>query len=83
MNNNPLDLYESISGWEEASKDIISIIKIARMEYVKTNDATEAYREVKAVLHKYSPWVATDSEPEWAASKMFCKGFDLDPSDFA
>ena len=83
MNNNPLDLYESIPGWEEASKDIISIIKIARYEYVKTNDATEAYREVKAVLHKYSPWGSMDSEPEWAAAKMFCKGFDLDPSDFA
>jgi len=84
MTDNPLELYESEPGWKEATQDILSVIKIARREYqTKKKDADEAYKEVSAVLRKYEPWGAGDSEPCWAAARIFCRGFpELDPDDF-
>jgi len=83
MNDNPLELYEAMEGWKEASNDILAILKIARNQYQTTKDADVAYAQVSQVLHKYSPWGAEDSEPCWAAAKIFCRGFpELDPDDF-
>jgi hypothetical protein len=80
---NIFDLYESEPGWKEATNDIQAVIKIAKRKVSEGEDPSVAYKEVSAVLRKYEPWGACDSEPEWAAAKMFCRGTDLDPSDFA
>ena len=80
---NIFQLYESEPGWEEATIDIQAVIKIAKRKVFEGEDPNTAFKEVDAVLRKYSPWGACDSEPEWAAAKMFCQGTDLDPSDFA
>lgn len=84
MTENPLELYESVEGWQEASNDILAVIKIARREYQsKMKDADEAYKEVNAVLRKYEPWGSGDTEPTWHSAKIFCRGFpELDPDDF-
>lgn len=79
---NTFELYEAEPGWEEATNDIKSIIKVAKIQVKNGVDPQVAYKEVKAVLHKYSPWGAEDSEPEQVAAKLFCKGLDLDPCDF-
>jgi hypothetical protein len=81
-NSNPFELYSSMSGWREASVDIEAVIKVAKRQVAKGVDPQRAYREVRAVLHKYSPWGAADTEPRWAAADLFCQGTDMDPSDF-
>jgi hypothetical protein len=82
--HNPLNLRESEHGWEQASHDILAILKIAQREYEENKkDANEAYKEVKAVLRKYQPWGACDTEPAWYCARTFCRGFpELNSADF-
>lgn len=80
---NPFELYESVPGWKDASIDIAAVIKVAKMQVTKGIDPQVAFKEIVAVLRKYSPWGACDSEPEWHAAKLFCAGTVLEPEDFA
>jgi hypothetical protein len=79
---NIFEIYESVPGWEQATIDIEAIIKIARKQVFDGVDVKTAYKEINAVMHKYDAWGTGDTEPRWAAAKMFCKGTDLDPDDF-
>ena len=81
-NTNPFELYQSVEGWKEASIDIEAVIKVAKRKVDDGADPHEAYKEVNAVLHKYSPWGAEDTEPCWAAAIIFCQGRKLHPDDF-
>jgi hypothetical protein len=79
---NPFELYQAMPGWKEASIDIAAVIKVAKKQVDNGVDPQVAYKEVKAVLHKYMDWGAKDSEPCWAAAIIFCQGMKLYPSDF-
>ncbi len=80
--NNPLELYDNVPGWREATVDIVSVINGARNKYSNGDlDEIASFNEVIAVLRKYMDWGALDSEPVYHAVKWFCKGTDLDGED--
>lgn len=79
---NPFELYRPMPGWKEASIDIEAVIKVAKIKVAKLEDPMLAYNEIRAVLHKYSPWGATDGPPTMIACQIFCEGTDLDPNEF-
>ncbi len=81
--SNPFELYQAVPGWKEASIDIEAVINVAKKKVLMGVEPDVAYKEVNAVLHKYSPWGAEDSEPVWHAAKLFCESTLLDPTDFA
>lgn len=80
--SNPFELYQSKPGWKEASIDIEAVVNVAKIQVAKGVDPKVAYKEVSAVLRKYSPWGAEDTEPCYHAAKLFCKGTTLDASEF-
>ena len=80
--DNPFELYNSIDGWKDASIDIAAVIKVAKIQVTKGIEPEVAYKEIDAVLRKYSPWGATDGPPTSIACKLFCEGTDLNPDKF-
>ncbi len=81
--SNPFELYQSMPGWKEASIDIEAVAKGAKKKVLMGVDPNVAYKDLDVVLRKYRDLGAEDSEPIWHATKLFCAGTVLDPSDFA
>jgi len=75
MNNNPFSLYESVDGWQEATNDIAGVIK-AQVNLVNRGkiDIEDAVKEIRAVLHKYEPWGATNTKPRHIVVSQFHNG---------
>lgn len=83
INENPLFLDESIEGWEDATIDIWSVVKVAKKQLNSGLYAPEeAYQEVKAVLHKYQPWGAENPVAKLATAELFCHNTKMDPYIF-
>lgn len=83
MRHNRFDLYESMEGWQDAENDIAAVLR-AEINLVNAGkkDAADGWKEVKAVLRKYAPWGATDTEPRNACAHTFGRSTGTEPEDW-
>lgn len=83
MNDNPFSLYESVEGWQEATNDIAGIMR-AQINLVRQNkiDAADGWKEIRAVLRKYEPWGAMDTEPRYICAHRFGRSTGTEPEDW-
>jgi len=72
VRDNPYCLYDSIAGMTDATNDIDAVIR-AQVNLVKAGriDAADGWKEIQAVLRKYEPWGAMDTEPRNIAHRKF------------
>ena len=72
MRDNPYCLYASLCGMTDATNDIDAVIR-AQVNLVKAGkiDPTDGWVEIRAVLRKYEPWGAMDTEPRNIARRKF------------
>jgi hypothetical protein len=83
MRDNPYCLYSTLAGMTDATNDIDAVIR-AQVNRVKAGkiDPTDGWMEIRAVLRKYEPWGAMDTEPRNICAHKYGRSTGTEPEDW-
>ena len=83
MRDNPYALYSSLAGMTDATNDIAAVIR-AQVNLVKAGkiDPADGWKEIRAVLRKYEPWIALNTEPRNICAHKYGRLTGTEPEDW-
>lgn len=83
VRDNPYSLYSTLCGMTDATNDIDAVIR-AQVNLVNAHkiDAADGWKEIRAVLRKYEPWIALNTEPRNICAHKYGRLTGTEPEDW-